>query len=199
MIEIKLTKGYTAIIDDVDADLAKRRWRSFPHGQTVYARGSRRKNDVESVTSLHRTILARKLGRALAHGEVTDHLNGNGLDCRRDNLRVATVRQNSRNKRTVGSKLKGAFLIKGKSKPWQARIRVDGKLINIGTYATERLAHEAYCEAALLYHGAFANDGTRPLRLADAPVAMKQLSLFDMMSAAMRDVAPVAAPETEAA
>lgn len=178
-VEIRLTKGYTAIVDDCDADLASRRWSAFPHGQTVYARGSKRKRDTENLSSLHRAILARKLGRALTRDEVTDHVNGNGLDCRRDNLRVATHRQNLHNKRSAGDKLKGAFRINCISKPWQARIRIDGKLIHLGIFATEQLAHEAYCAAAILYHGEFANSGHGPLRLADAPVATRQLPLFD--------------------
>jgi hypothetical protein len=50
-------------------------------------------------------------------------------------------------------------------------------------HETPEAAHSAYCEAANRYFGEFANDGTRPLRLADAPVATRQLSLFDLEAA----------------
>jgi hypothetical protein len=89
-----------------------------------------------------------------------DHINGDPLDCRRANLRIATNQQNCRNSRPRGgsSKLKGAVFDrchKGR-KPWRSRIRVNGKLIHLGNFATEIEAAKAYDKAALEMFGEFA-------------------------------------------
>jgi hypothetical protein len=92
-----------------------------------------------------------------------DHMNGDTLDNRRCNLRLASQRQNSQNmRRRNDKKYKGvskANLIHGKyqpSSPWRSRIRVDGKLINLGHYKTEEQAALAYNEAAKKHFGEFA-------------------------------------------
>lgn len=87
-----------------------------------------------------------------------DHINGNGLDNRIINLREATREQNSRNRKPhskTGNGLKGAFQIRGETR-WFAQIRFNGKQVCLGRFATENEAHQAYCAAALKYHGEFA-------------------------------------------
>ena len=87
-----------------------------------------------------------------------DHINGNKVDNRISNLRLCNDSQNQRNvgkKKTARhSKHKGVDLHKGK---WRARIRPgDGTRIELGHFATEEQAADAYREAAKKYHGEYA-------------------------------------------
>lgn len=96
-------------------------------------------------------------------GMETDHINGDGLDNRRSNLRVATPSQNSANmgkpRRPDGSphtsRFKGVSWDKSRSK-WQSKICVQGKCRNLGRYDSEVLAARAYDRAALAAWGDFA-------------------------------------------
>lgn len=178
---IPLTKGYIAVVDECDDDLADLFWSALVKTNTVY--GKRVVSQKPYVgTYLHRTVLERILGRPLEKGEVVDHLDGDGLNNRRSNLRAVTQQQNTHNKRTnrnSKSGLKGAAWNSYTGK-WVATIRAEGRRINLGYYDTPEQAHAAYVEAAIKYFGEYAHDGTRPLRLADAPVATRQLTLFDL-------------------
>lgn len=103
---------------------------------------------------MHRLILG------LEHGDKRegDHEDGNGLDNRRScNLRIATHQQNTHNQRS----LKGMSKFKGvrwhrRHKRWEARIRVNYKLLHIGSFVGEKDAARAYDRAALRHHGIFA-------------------------------------------
>jgi hypothetical protein len=115
-----------------------------------YAQSARCWREAGKTGSLHRIITEHKF-------PLIDHCNRNGMDNRRSNLRPATNNENSYNqrKRLNGiSKLKGAG-----SRPngrWHARIRADGRVIDLGIFATENEAATAYDQAALLHHGEFA-------------------------------------------
>ena len=99
-MEIKLTQGQVAIVDEKNADLARHKW-CYDKG---YARrwtpGGNGKREL-----LHRVVLARELGRELRPGEEVDHIDGNTVDDRIENLRLATHAQNGANK----SKQKGTY------------------------------------------------------------------------------------------
>lgn len=84
-----------------------------------------------------------------------DHINGNGLDNRRANLRLCDNRQNCQNRHNaLGiSQYKGVGYHYGK---WRARIGVNGKRIHLGAYLTETEAALAYDAAARKYFGEFA-------------------------------------------
>lgn len=89
-----------------------------------------------------------------------DHINGNGLDNRRDNLRVCTPTTNGQNKRSRGgeSKYKGVFRNKQvKTKiTWMSCIRFNKKHIHLGSFNSEIEAAIAYDNAAIKYFGEFA-------------------------------------------
>ena len=88
-----------------------------------------------------------------------DHINHNGIDNRRANLRLATHRQNSYNRihftKNPSSKYKGVSFRK-RTKKWDAKIRYDGKNKHIGSFKDEIEAAKAYDEAAKKYQGEFA-------------------------------------------
>ncbi len=89
--------------------------------------------------------------------ECVDHIDGDGLNNQRYNLRPATRKENSRNRNSVSgrSKFKGVTR-DTKTQRWRAKITVDGKIIRLGGFKSERLAAKAYDAAAEDLHGEFA-------------------------------------------
>lgn len=93
-----------------------------------------------------------------------DHINGNGLDNRKENLRLVTNAQNNRNKSKYvtangTSKYKGVFFCKQRNK-WVAQICLNYKKIHIGRFKTEIEAAKAYNEKALTLFGQYAKLNT---------------------------------------
>ena len=88
-----------------------------------------------------------------------DHINRIKSDNRFANLRLATFGQNRANSVTTNKHgLKGVVYKKWlKSKPYQAQITFNKKVIYLGCHSTPEEAHAAYKEAAKRLHGAFAN------------------------------------------
>lgn len=161
-VEIQLTRGYVATVDNVDADLAAFKWCvNISSSRTPKAYGVRRIADKHMF--MHRAIAERMLCHPLTSNDEIDHINGNTLDCRRKNLRLATRRENSRNiprPITNTSGFKGVVKATNGDK-WQAQIRVDGKLKYLGLFITPEEAHAAYCEAGRKYFGEFFNPGDK--------------------------------------
>lgn len=151
--------GFTLVDrDDFDA-LNERRWSLNTHRYAV------------TYTKEGRT---QRMHKVIAGGALVDHINGDGLDNRRANLRLCTVQQNNLNRRMnkSGSRsgLKGVSWHARDSK-WRARIIVpsptgsgDGRVVCLGYFDDPSKAHAAYCAAALKYHGDFANDGNGPIK-----------------------------------
>lgn len=88
--------------------------------------------------------------------QLVDHSNGVKSNNRWTNLRLATPTQNQQNKASYGQYAKGVTWRDRKEKPWQAKIRVNGERLHLGSFTTEQEAAEAYRQAALKYHGEFA-------------------------------------------
>jgi hypothetical protein len=95
-------------------------------------------------------------GKYPDEGHIIDHKNRIRADHRIDNLRQATRTQNQQNKAGYGMYSKGVTWRNRKLRPWQAKIRVNGERIHLGSFETEEEAAQAYRDTALKYHGEFA-------------------------------------------
>jgi hypothetical protein len=159
VVEIQLTQGKTALVEAADAErVLQYKWHACCRATTWYAATSKERRKGR-VVYLHRFILG-----ARPHEHV-DHINGNGLDNRRENLRICTNAENRRNMRLQRgvSQFKGvARDLRQPGRPWVAYINYDGRKINLGAYESEVDAARAYNAAAIKYHGQFASLNTIP-------------------------------------
>lgn len=163
MKEIHLTGkhgvGKSAIVSDEDFEfLTQWEWRictsKLPYARRdVYIGKLNGKNNYH-VTYMHRVVLERS-GFDLT-GKVGDHINGNSLDNRRENLRIATATENTRNQRPskTSTGFKGVVFHK-RDKKFQASIRAGEGKIHLGYFSTAEAAHQAYRTASARLHGAF--------------------------------------------
>jgi hypothetical protein len=155
-MQLHLTKGYVAEIDDIDRDLAETGWYASIDTLTVLNDKIYASCNKGSLTRLHRVILARMLNRPLSRGEECDHIDGNSLNNKRNNLRLVTHQQNIRNKRkNVDTRFKGVYHEKFTGK-YKAQIVIDGKNYNLGRYVSEEDAARVYDAAAIKYFGEYA-------------------------------------------
>ena len=94
-------------------------------------------------------------------GKVVDHINGDQLDNRKINLRICSIKENSRNKKDIYRKSSTSSYYRGvvympKLKNYQAGIKVDNKKIHLGYFKNQDQAAIAYNIAAVKYFGEFA-------------------------------------------
>ena len=143
MREIVLTQGKVALVDDDDFIIVSPyTWHAARKDDLWYARTRIGKIS----TFMHRLILG------ITRGIVVDHINRDGLDNRRANIRACRQAENARN--CWGQKeTKGVYPYMGK---WRAQITVNRKQIYLGTFQHKQEAIEAYDTAAILHHGEFA-------------------------------------------
>lgn len=153
MKEIPLKHG-VALIDDEDYERLKDwRWYSSSRGRTVYAAGRNEfggRGRQQKERFMHRVILGLTDRKVLV-----DHINHDGLDNRKENLRLCTTEENSHNRRKrikSSSRFKGVYPRGGR---WQVAIRANGLYQYLGTYGSEEEAAEAYLAAATKLHGEF--------------------------------------------
>lgn len=98
------------------------------------------------------TILLHSFIMTPAKGTEIDHINGDVLDNRRENLRLASRSQNCGNRRSFG-KLKGIYWNKN---AWQAQIKKDGEYVYLGRFKDPMEAARKYDEKATELFGDFA-------------------------------------------
>lgn len=156
---IQLTQNKTTIVDDDDYErYGHLKWH-YAHGRAVRRHGqwTRDRKKITGTTWLHREIMGNP------EGLLVDHINGNPLDNRKENLRLCIQSQNMANARKT-TKKKTSSTYKGVHKessagyknPWSAYITKDKKRQNIGHFATEEEAALAYNQRAEELFGEFA-------------------------------------------
>ena len=153
-------RGGVVLVDAEDEDVLGPGWAVEHDGRVNYARRRLRAGEPggPACVRLHRAIMERVVGRPLSRREHVDHINHDGLDNRRCNLRLATPAQNqqhSRKRAGTSSRHKGVSFHKGTGR-WQAYIRVGGKRLSLGYYESERDATRAYNAEAALRFGDYA-------------------------------------------
>jgi hypothetical protein len=154
---IKLTKGKESVVSEEDFEYLNQ-WRWCTHSYNYGMRNITLKGGKSQATYIHRLVMERILGHPIPEGMQIDHINGNGLDNRRENLRLATRQQNrmnSRKYRRGDARYKGVLQPKGRGS-WIAQIRLNRKNIRIGLFATEEEAARAYDAKARELFGEFA-------------------------------------------
>lgn len=138
---IPLSQSLFAIVDDEDYEwLSQYKWTAASNGtNNVYAMRTIRGEGNKCITIfMHREILNP------VNGLLSDHINGDGLDNRRCNLRVVTARQNNQNRHiTKTSNYPGVSWHKTHKK-WAAYFTVNRKISHIGYFEKEIDAYNAY-------------------------------------------------------
>lgn len=158
MRQISLSQGQFALVDDADyVWLNQWKWHALRHHNTFYAMRQQNNGDYSKRQhiSMHGQILN------LPQGTEGDHVDGNGLNNQRSNIRISTHQQNMHNmkKRSDNtSGFKGVTFDKRRNK-WRAQIQVNNKPIHLGYFDTAESGHSAYQEASEKYHGEFGNSG----------------------------------------
>ncbi|MGD2093821.1 MAG: HNH endonuclease [Phycisphaerales bacterium] len=146
---IPLTRGQFAIVDAEDYPaLSQYKWYANGNDGNYYAV---REENGKNIT-MHRVITG-----APDH-LLVDHIDHNGLNNRRSNLRLATKAQNNRNTRVIpnkSSRYKGVYWNKA-NKKWAAKIKCNKKTYRLGYFNDEMEAGKAYDKAAKKYHKEFA-------------------------------------------
>jgi hypothetical protein len=135
---IPLTQGKVAIVDAEDYEsLSAHRWLVTSLKYAVRRFGGR-------PVYMHRIILNAPKGIQV------DHINGDGLDNRRENLRLATNAQNGRNRKAQKNNTSGfkGVTYSHQEKHWRAQIMANGRNIYLGYFTCPVKAHAAYCEDA---------------------------------------------------
>lgn len=158
-IQIPLSKDFLTLIDLIDADLAEYKWYTWENEkyQQHYAARNLRLDETKRRTQfMHRVILERILDRPLARNENVDHINGDQLDNRRSNLRLANHSENARNRGVTRRNKTGYKGVQWEHGKWSAYITHNYKLIYLGRFDTPEEAHDAYKKAAVELHGEFA-------------------------------------------
>jgi hypothetical protein len=149
--QIPLSQGFVAIVDDEDYEtVAAHKWSAKAGRRTFYA------YRCPTVGGRRETLYLHSF---LTGWSQVDHRDGNGLDCRRDNMRPATYAENGQNRPRRSDNTSGYKGVswRASGSTWQARITVEGRTCSLGSsFPTPESAAHAYDLAAMELHGEFA-------------------------------------------
>lgn len=157
MKTIILTQNKETLVDDEDYEfLTQWKWYAWRCGRTYYAiRNDYSVKGKPSSVRMHRLLMNPLKGQSI------DHLNHDGLDNRRSNLRIVRHLENAMNRnksiKYTSSFYKGVSkYIRNENVLWRSRIGLYGKKISLGIYTTQVEAAEAYNRKAEELFGEFA-------------------------------------------
>lgn len=150
--EVPLSQGKFALVDDDDFDRVMRhKWTAATsNGRRWYAKRSILQDGKCINCLLHRFILG------VPDAIRIDHENGDGLDCRKVNMRYASPRQNARNMRRSARNTSGFKGVHRVRDGWIAQISADGKPRFLGVHESKEYAARVYDAAARRLFGEFA-------------------------------------------
>jgi hypothetical protein len=143
MKEIPLSRGKVALVDDEDYEnLIQFKWcanRGYRYNHTFYAvrHTPKKVNISKPLIGMPYAIIE------VPKGFVVDHIDGDGLNNQKSNLRVVTVRGNNQNRHKKTSLFPGVCWNKNVKK-WQSQINVTGKVYYLGVFADELEAATTY-------------------------------------------------------
>jgi hypothetical protein len=139
MKSIPLTQGKNTLVDDLDYnELSKFKWYALKSGRRFYAVRTILTQTGQKLIYMHKQIVGTDAGFEI------DHINGDGLDNQKANLRAVDHRTNQQNLHIPKtSKYPGVCWEKSRRR-WRATIQIDGKLHTIGRFEIEEDAAEAY-------------------------------------------------------
>lgn len=152
MIEVPLTRGQVALVDDDDAWVLRHRWHALRRsdGRGFYA-ARNLPRPARGTVYLHRVLMEAPAGVEV------DHVSGDGLDCRKANLRLATHRDNAANTQRVVVARSGFKGVRQTAAGrWRAYIKNHGRQLHLGHFDSPEEAARAYDEAAVRLFGQFA-------------------------------------------
>lgn len=145
-MNIDLTRGYLAVVDDADYDrvVGAGPWHVWDSAPTSrYAVHS-----IDSTKQLH-------MHTFITGWDYVDHINGDGLDNRRQNLRQASHGQNMFNKRRYSNNTSGFQGVYPKRNRWAATVNVNKRQVHVGYFGSPEEAARARDAAALEAYGEF--------------------------------------------
>jgi hypothetical protein len=150
---IQLKGDHIAFVDDEDEP----RVREAGKWMIVFADTNRYAQLTGKPIPLHHRSLHRFVMRA-KHDELYDHIDGNGLNNQKANLRLATHQQNCWNTRVSRSSAKTSRFkgVSGSGFTWTASITFHGTATNLGRFSSQEAAARAYDKAAIECFGEFA-------------------------------------------
>lgn len=160
IIFVPLTRGKVAVIDFDDRwVLDGRKWCAAKRSNTWYAVARRRVGNAGRKRGVRRPDENVFLHNLIAGSKGVDHWSGDGLDNRRDNLRICTQTNNNQNRRKTTKKTHSRFkgvCIDVRDGRIFAYIDVNKKRSYLGGFPSEEDAAKAYDQAAVKHFGPFA-------------------------------------------
>jgi hypothetical protein len=154
LVTIPLTRGMVATVDKENLLwLSNYKWHVRPGRYTYYA--ARWEMNYETGKRFPMTMHRQVLGLWYGDQGMVDHINGNGLDNRVANIRIATVSVNNYNCKVREDNRSGyrGVCWYSKTKKWHAQIGVNGTVLHLGYFDAAQDAAVAYDVAAIKHYG----------------------------------------------
>ena len=120
--------------------------------------GSKKRNGYIEIQLQGKMLKAHRLAWMLVYGDLADdveidHLDGDRSNNRLLNLRAVSRNINQQNQRKARKDNRTGLLgVSRNGSGWKAELRINGKKVNVGTYKSPELAHQAYVSAKRIHH-----------------------------------------------